>query len=69
MIRLNETKSQHARIFIAGALSSAARSIEAAIDASPSDKECKELSRLMGKLEIAAEEYWRRAKLEVIDGS
>ena len=68
MIPLNEAKSQHCRIFIAGALGAAARSIEQAIDAAPSDKECDELYKLMDKLNIAAGEYWRRAKLEVVDG-
>jgi len=67
-IPLNEATASQGRIFISGLLSSAARSVERAMDAAPSEKEFKELEKLLAKLEIAAVEYWRRGKLEVING-
>ena len=68
MIPLNKATSQQGRLFIAGVLSGAARSLESACDAAPNEKEFRELDKLVYKLQIAADEFWRRAQLEVLDG-
>ena len=68
MIPLNEATPQQGRIFIAGALSVAVRAIEEAQNAAPSEKEYRELEKLAKKLQIAADEFWRRAQLKVING-
>lgn len=67
-IPLNEAAPSQARIFISGALSGAAQGVERAMDAAPSEKEYKELAKILAKLEIAASEFWRRGQLEVIHG-
>lgn len=67
-IPLNRASPSQGRIFISGALSGAARLVERAMDAAPSEKEFKELEKLLGKIEIAAAEYWSRGQLKVIDG-
>lgn len=67
-IPLNEARPSQARIFISGALSGAAKIVERTLDAAPSEKEFKELEKLLAKLEIAASEYWHRGQLKVIDG-
>lgn len=66
-IQLNRASASQARIFIAGALSAAVKNVERAMDASPSEKEFCELEKILIKIQIAADEYWDRGQLRVVD--